>query len=99
MINIHFLIKGDIVKNGGGRPRKSFEDVSYQTRKRRSKEDNMGRGVDQVLLACYFKLKEEGRVQDAQIIKKMRIWKVDGSTKETECYSSVEALAIILDCR
>ena len=87
------------MKNPGGRPRKSYDEVTAQTRKRRAEEDNTGRGVNQVLMACYYKLKDEGREHDAQAIKKMRISEVDGSTRETGCYSNVEALALLLDCR
>ena len=77
----------------------SYDDVTAQIRKGRAEEDNTDRGVNQVLMACYYKLKDEGREHDAQAIKKMRISEVDGSTRETGCYSNVEALALLLDCR
>ena len=50
-------------------------------------------------MQSYYKLKDEGRELDAQIIKRMMKSEKDGSCIYTEYYSSTEALSLLLDCR
>ena len=89
-------VKGEKSK---GRPRKSFEDASSKTQKKQAEKDNSDKSLHQVLMQSYYKLKDEGRELDAQIIKKMMKSEKDGSCIQTECYSCTEALALLLDCR
>ena len=60
-------VKGEKLK---GRPKKSFEDASSKTQKKQAEKDNSDKSLLQVLMQSYYKLKDEGRERDAQIIKK-----------------------------
>ena len=58
-----------LVRSRGGRPRKSFEGATSWNKKRRAEEGNAEKILEQVFMAYYYKLKEEGREQDPQVLK------------------------------
>ena len=65
-----------------------------RAKKRRVKEDWAGKGLEQILLATFYKLKDMGRNKDAKQVLKML-----QTDKEASGGSPAEALALLLDCQ
>ena len=83
-------------KTAVGRPRKSFEAATRNTKRKIVEEDNAGKGLNQLLMSSYIKLKDEGRHEDAKQVLRMMNTDQDGATSST---TPAEALALLLDCR
>ena len=89
----------EVGKEGkGGRPSIPFDDCTPQSKKRKAEKNNEGKGLNEILMQSYYKLKEEGRIEDAKAIKKILEADEDGAAASSAQYSSKEALALLLDC-
>ena len=88
-----------ITKSKLGKPSELFDNAPYWSKKRKSDEIGVERGVDKLLHAGMMKLKKKRRIEDDKVLNNLHSTKDDGSCsiKNLSNYSSSEALAVQQD--